>query len=28
MTREEMRDAKIPLNFRDNCAHLLVPLNE
>lgn len=26
-TREEMRDAKVPLAYRDNCAHLLIPLN-
>jgi len=26
-TREEMRDAKLPLAYRDSCAHLLIPLN-
>ncbi|EGS19721.1 uncharacterized protein CTHT_0042030 [Thermochaetoides thermophila DSM 1495] len=26
-TREEMRDAKVPLAYRDSCAHLLIPLN-
>jgi hypothetical protein len=26
-TREEMRDANLPLAYRDNCAHLLIPLN-
>ena len=26
-TREEMRDAKVPLHYRDSCAHLLIPLN-
>ncbi|KAK3307837.1 NADH-ubiquinone oxidoreductase B18 subunit-domain-containing protein [Achaetomium macrosporum] len=26
-TREEMRDAKLPLPYRDSCAHLLIPLN-
>jgi NADH dehydrogenase (ubiquinone) 1 beta subcomplex subunit 7 len=25
---EEMKAAKIPLGFRDNCAHLLIGLNE
>lgn len=28
ISREQMRDAKVPLGFRDNCAHLLIPLNE
>jgi hypothetical protein len=27
-TREEMRDAKLPLAYRDSCAHLLIPLNK
>ncbi|KAI1501339.1 NADH-ubiquinone oxidoreductase B18 subunit-domain-containing protein [Biscogniauxia marginata] len=26
-TREEMRDAKVPLAYRDSCANLLIPLN-
>ncbi|KAF9880660.1 nadh-ubiquinone oxidoreductase b18 subunit family protein [Colletotrichum karsti] len=26
-TREEMRDAKLPLAYRDSCAGLLIPLN-
>jgi hypothetical protein len=26
-TREEMRDAKLPIQYRDSCAHLLIPLN-
>ncbi|KAJ2891202.1 hypothetical protein MKZ38_000736 [Zalerion maritima] len=26
-TREEMREAKLPLPYRDSCAHLLIPLN-
>ncbi|KAK4459816.1 NADH-ubiquinone oxidoreductase B18 subunit-domain-containing protein [Cladorrhinum samala] len=26
-TREEMRDAKVPMAYRDSCAHLLIPLN-
>ncbi|ELQ44652.1 hypothetical protein OOU_Y34scaffold00071g68 [Pyricularia oryzae Y34] len=26
-TREEMRDAMLPLAYRDNCANLLIPLN-
>ncbi|KAI1466237.1 NADH-ubiquinone oxidoreductase B18 subunit-domain-containing protein [Daldinia caldariorum] len=26
-TREEMRDAKVPLPYRDSCANLLIPLN-
>lgn len=25
--QEEMQNAKIPLGYRDYCAHLLVPLN-
>jgi len=27
-TREEMRDAKLDIGYRDFCAHLLIPLNE
>ncbi|KAA8498993.1 NADH dehydrogenase ubiquinone 1 beta subcomplex subunit 7 [Porphyridium purpureum] len=27
-TKEEMRRAHVPLAWRDNCAHLLIPLNE
>ena len=27
-TEQEMKDAKIPLEWRDNCAHLLIPLNK
>ncbi len=26
-TREEMREAKLPLAYRDSCANLLIPLN-
>ncbi|KAI0153140.1 NADH-ubiquinone oxidoreductase B18 subunit-domain-containing protein [Xylariaceae sp. FL1272] len=26
-TRDEMRDAKLPLAYRDSCANLLIPLN-
>ncbi|KAI0596365.1 NADH-ubiquinone oxidoreductase B18 subunit-domain-containing protein [Biscogniauxia sp. FL1348] len=26
-TRAEMREAKLPLAYRDSCAHLLIPLN-
>lgn len=26
-TREEMRDAKLPMAYRDGCANLLIPLN-
>ncbi|KAL4931059.1 NADH dehydrogenase [ubiquinone] 1 beta subcomplex subunit 7 [Aspergillus undulatus] len=26
-TREEMSAARLPLQFRDSCAHLLIPLN-
>ncbi|KAK4139003.1 hypothetical protein BT67DRAFT_368354 [Trichocladium antarcticum] len=26
-TRQEMSDAKVPLAYRDSCAHLLIPLN-
>ncbi|KAF3760710.1 hypothetical protein M406DRAFT_358315 [Cryphonectria parasitica EP155] len=26
-TREEMRDAKLPMAYRDSCASLLIPLN-
>ncbi|PNY26758.1 NADH dehydrogenase [ubiquinone] 1 beta subcomplex subunit 7 [Tolypocladium capitatum] len=27
-TREEMRDARLPIAYRDSCAHLLIPLNK
>lgn len=27
-TQEEMQKAQVPLAFRDQCAHLLIPLNE
>lgn len=27
-TREEMREAKLDIGYRDFCAHLLIPLNE
>lgn len=27
-THEEMRDARVPISFRDSCAHLLIPLNQ
>lgn len=26
-TREEMREAQLPLAYRDSCANLLIPLN-
>ena len=26
-TREEMSAAKLPIPYRDSCAHLLIPLN-
>lgn len=26
-TREEMSAARLPLAYRDSCAHLLIPLN-
>ena len=26
--QEEMAEAKLPLNYRDFCAHLLIPLNK
>ncbi|KAF1966307.1 hypothetical protein BU23DRAFT_487031 [Bimuria novae-zelandiae CBS 107.79] len=26
-TRKEMSDARLPLAYRDSCAHLLIPLN-
>ncbi|KAK1756747.1 NADH-ubiquinone oxidoreductase B18 subunit-domain-containing protein [Echria macrotheca] len=26
-TREEMAAAKLPMAYRDSCAHLLIPLN-
>ena len=28
VTHQQMKDARVPLNFRDYCAHLLIPLNE
>ena len=28
VTHEEMKAARVPLNFRDYCAHLLIPLND
>ncbi|XP_010263375.1 PREDICTED: NADH dehydrogenase [ubiquinone] 1 beta subcomplex subunit 7 [Nelumbo nucifera] len=27
-TQQEMVDAKVPLPYRDQCAHLLIPLNK
>ncbi|KAL4579567.1 hypothetical protein LXL04_015719 [Taraxacum kok-saghyz] len=27
-TRQEMVEAKVPLAYRDQCAHLLIPLNK
>lgn len=27
-TRKEMSDARLPLAYRDSCAHLLIPLNK
>ncbi|KAJ8629345.1 hypothetical protein MRB53_022668 [Persea americana] len=27
-TQEEMAEAKVPLPYRDQCAHLLIPLNK
>lgn len=27
-TRQEMSDARLPLAYRDSCAHLLIPLNK
>mmetsp|Transcript_3387 Transcript_3387/g.8814 ORF Transcript_3387/g.8814 Transcript_3387/m.8814 type:complete len:114 (-) Transcript_3387:271-612(-) len=27
VSRKEMHDAKLPLEYRDYCAHLLIPLN-
>ncbi|EPS61035.1 hypothetical protein M569_13766, partial [Genlisea aurea] len=27
-TQEEMMEAKVPLPYRDQCAHLLIPLNK
>ncbi|KAH8171259.1 NADH-ubiquinone oxidoreductase b18 subunit (NDUFB7) domain-containing protein [Sarocladium implicatum] len=27
-TREEMREARLPLAYRDSCAGLLIPLNK
>lgn len=26
-TREQMRDARLPIQYRDGCANLLIPLN-
>ncbi|EZF10378.1 hypothetical protein H112_08311 [Trichophyton rubrum D6] len=26
-TREEMSNARLPIAYRDSCAHLLIPLN-
>ena len=26
-TREQMSEARLPLQYRDSCAHLLIPLN-
>ena len=26
-TREQMRDANLPIQYRDSCANLLIPLN-
>lgn len=28
VSEEEMKAARLPLEFRDQCAHLLIPLNE
>jgi NADH dehydrogenase (ubiquinone) 1 beta subcomplex subunit 7 len=27
LSRKQMSDARLPLAYRDSCAHLLVPLN-
>ncbi|KAL8915036.1 MAG: hypothetical protein Q9171_000476 [Xanthocarpia ochracea] len=27
VTREQMSEARLPLAYRDSCAHLLIPLN-
>ncbi|KAF9291889.1 hypothetical protein BGZ68_001443 [Mortierella alpina] len=27
-TQKEMQDARLPLGYRDFCAHLLIPLNK
>ncbi len=27
-TQKEMAEAKLPLGYRDYCAHLLIPLNK
>ncbi|KAM7272021.1 hypothetical protein ACFE04_031235 [Oxalis oulophora] len=27
-TQEEMVEAKVPISYRDQCAHLLIPLNK
>ncbi|KAF4770162.1 hypothetical protein HAV15_011620 [Penicillium sp. str.  len=26
-TRQEMSEARLPMQYRDSCAHLLIPLN-
>ncbi|KAL8915913.1 MAG: hypothetical protein Q9208_008793 [Pyrenodesmia sp. 3 TL-2023] len=26
-TREQMSEARLPIQYRDSCAHLLIPLN-
>jgi hypothetical protein len=28
VTHEQMKAARVPLNFRDYCAHILIPLND
>jgi NADH dehydrogenase (ubiquinone) 1 beta subcomplex subunit 7 len=28
VTHKQMKDARLPLEYRDYCAHLLIPLNE
>ena len=28
VTQQEMADARVPINARDYCAHILIPLNE
>ena len=28
VTRQQMKDARVPLMMRDYCAHLLIPLNQ
>ena len=27
-TQQEMKEQRIPLGYRDSCAHLLIPLNQ